>query len=429
MAKSKENKNLVWINTPFALTKLDKQYTLLQQNILMVASAHLQKYVDEYFMEKRQLGDTRSDYLFEKGIEHVVMEIPPIKIDIKDFQVSTELHNYKLLRDTLKNEILNLSVRVRTDDNTEKIQHVFSNIEIPITKNGYTKSDGEKVDRIKGEVLLEIDPKLTMNLFDMSQGYIHHISMIAKYSKKINTPRLYIYLLRQTGLEKSLQIKVEYLQMKKYLGLVELDENGNIAIDEKGEPIMNKYPKFSQFKKQVLDVVRADLLRMAERNETDIIFEEFKPEDFIYPNGKSKGDPEYIVFRIKRTDVGILHLDDKNADIAKRINDKLVKSKDTQTEVQKEGDIFAHVYQDKGKKIEVDTSKGEDLWNQFIALIKDKKQKELIKRTKFIGMKNNRFCINIPDEDIRKFKETGLENMAKKFFKCEGSLAPVFYLG
>lgn len=98
---------------------------------------------------------------------------------------------------------------------------------------------------------------------------------------------------------------------EKYLGLVELDENGNIAIDEKGEPIMNKYPKFSQFKKQVLDVVRADLLRMAERNETDIIFEEFKPEDFIYPNGKSKGDPEYIVFRIKRTDVGILHLDDK----------------------------------------------------------------------------------------------------------------------
>ena len=44
-------------------------------------------------------------------------------------------------------------------------------------------------------------------------------------------------------------------------------------------------------------------------------------------------------------------------------------------------------------------------------------------------MKNNRFCINIPDEDIRKFKETGLENMAKEFFKCEGSLAPVFYLG
>ena len=150
MSEPKGNKNLVWINTPFSLTKLDKQYTLLQQNILMVASTHLQKYVEEYFTEKRVLGDARSDYLFEKGIEHAVMEIPPIKIDIKDFQVSTEFHNYKNLRDTLKNDILNLSVRVKTDSKTEKIQHVFSNIEIPTTQKGYTKSDGEKVERIKG---------------------------------------------------------------------------------------------------------------------------------------------------------------------------------------------------------------------------------------------------------------------------------------
>ena len=79
---------------------------------------------------------------------------------------------------------------------------------------------------------------------------------------------------------------------------------------------------------------------------------------------------------------------------------------------------------------------GENSWNtvrldkrNYTAQKAKEQQKELIKRTKFIGMKNNRFCINIPDEDIRKFKETGLENMAKKFFKCEGSLAPVFYLG
>ena len=65
MSEPKGNKNLVWINTPFSLTKLDKQYTLLQQNILMVASTHLQKYVEEYFTEKRVLGDARSDYLFE----------------------------------------------------------------------------------------------------------------------------------------------------------------------------------------------------------------------------------------------------------------------------------------------------------------------------------------------------------------------------
>lgn len=51
---------------------------------------------------------------------------------------------------------------------------------------------------------------------------------------------------------------------------------------------MNKYPKFSQFRKQVLDVVREDLNRMASRSETDIVFDEFSEEDFIYRNGKHK---------------------------------------------------------------------------------------------------------------------------------------------
>ena len=55
------------------------QYTLLQQNILMVASTHLQKYVEEYFTEKRVLGDARSDYLFEKGIERTLLLINELK--------------------------------------------------------------------------------------------------------------------------------------------------------------------------------------------------------------------------------------------------------------------------------------------------------------------------------------------------------------
>lgn len=431
MSEPKGNKNLVWINTPFSLTKLDKQYTLLQQNILMVASTHLQKYVEEYFTEKRVLGDARSDYLFEKGIEHAVMEIPPIKIDIKDFQVSTEFHNYKNLRDTLKNDILNLSVRVKTDSKTEKIQHVFSNIEIPTTQKGYTKSDGEKVERIKGEVILEIDPKLTMSLFDMRQGYIHHISMIAKYSKKVNTPRLYIYLLRQMGLDKSLDVKVEFLPMKQYLGLVELDEHGNILLDDKGEPVMNKYPKFSQFRKQVLDVVREDLNRMASRSETDIVFDEFSEEDFIYRNGKHKGDPEYVIFHIKRTDVGINHIGDKDADIARRLNEKINRNrgKKTSDDATQQGDLFAHVYQNPDKKIEVDTTQGFEQWNQFISMVQDTCQQALLGRCKFIGIKNDRFCIAASEDDFAALKTSGLERLAQEFFDCVGSFMPVFYRG
>lgn len=429
MSESIENKNLVWINTPFSLTKLDKQYTLLQQNILMVASAHLQKYVDEYFSEKRLLGDARSDYLFERGVEHVVMEVPPIRIDIKDFQVSTEYHNYKNLRNALKNDILNLSVRVKTDGGTEKIQHVFSNIEIPTTQKGYTKNDGEKVERIKGDVILEIDPKLTMSLFDMKQGYIHHISMIAKYSKKVNTPRLYIYLLRQMGLDKSLEVKVDFLQMKQYLGLVELDEKGEIALDDKGEPVMNKYPKFSQFKKQVLDVVREDLNRMAKRNETDVVFDEFRDEDFIY-KGRRKGDPDYIIFRMKRTDVGKNHLDDTNADIARRLNEKINRARKNNAVGQEaQGDLFAHVYCDETEKVELKKEQGRDRWTEFVAGVHDANLLNLIGRLRFLGMKNDRFCIECSDDDFEKLQGSSLVQMAKQYFNCVGSFSPVFYRG
>ena len=56
MNEDNENKGLAWINTPFSLTKLDRQYSLFQQNVLMITSTHLQKFVDEYFFEKRQLA-------------------------------------------------------------------------------------------------------------------------------------------------------------------------------------------------------------------------------------------------------------------------------------------------------------------------------------------------------------------------------------
>ena len=233
------------------------------------------------------------------------------------------------------------------------------------------------------------------------------------------------------GLDKSLDVKVEFLPMKQYLGLVELDEHGNILLDDKGEPVMNKYPKFSQFRKQVLDVVREDLNRMASRSETDIVFDEFSEEDFIYRNGKHKGDPEYVIFHIKRTDVGINHIGDKDADIARRLDEKINRNrgKKTSDDATQQGDLFAHVYQNPDKKIEVDTTQGFEQWNQFISMVQDTSQQALLGRCKFIGIKNDRFCIAASDDDFAALKTSGLERLAQEFFDCVGSFMPVFYRG
>ncbi len=178
-------------------------------------------------------------------------------------------------------------------------------------------------------------------------------------------------------------------------------------------------------------MVREDLNRMASRSETDIVFDEFSEEDFIYRNGKHKGDPEYVIFHIKRTDVGINHIGDKDADIARRLNEKINRNrgKKTSDDATQQGDLFAHVYQNPDKKIEVDTTQGFEQWNQFISMVQDTSQQALLGRCKFIGIKNDRFCIAASDDDFAALKTSGLERLAQEFFDCVGSFMPVFYRG
>ena len=427
-----ENKNngLAWINTPFSLTKLDRQYSLFQQNVLMITSTHLQKFVDEYFLEKRQLGDARSDFLFEQGVDHIVMNIPPIKIDIHDF-ITCENMSYQKLRAELKTSILDMTVRSTLPDGSDEFAHIFSRMSIPLSKNGYTTKDGKKVDRILGYIMLEIDPKLSKRVFDMGQGYIHHISMIAKFAKNVNTPRVYIYLLRQIGLNRSMDISVPFLELKSYLGLVEIDaDKKEILKNEFGEPVLNKYPKFSQFRKQVLDVVCRDLQRMEKLSQTDIVFDELKDEDIIYKTGKRKGDPEFIRFHVRRTVVGENHLSkDKNMDVAATLNERYKQNRTPKKGAPVEGDIFAHVHQPTESKIVTEVGEGSDKWKAFCQLVIGDAEKSLVSRISFVGMKNGRFCVECSDDDFEMIRKLGIEDKAKEFFDCKGSFAPVFYRG
>jgi len=127
--------NEVWINTPFSFTKVDKQYSLIQQHVLFCVSSHLQEYLTKYFNEKREKGDLRSDYLFEVDKDHVAMNVPRIRLKLSELGIST--NHYQELRKSLK-ELLDFSVRIKIDDRIV-IQHVFSNLTEDLTKNGYVK--------------------------------------------------------------------------------------------------------------------------------------------------------------------------------------------------------------------------------------------------------------------------------------------------
>lgn len=396
--------NEQWINTPFSFTKIDKQYSLSQQHVLFCVSSHLQEYVTRFFNEKREKGGLRSDYLFEVDKEHVAMNVPKIRLKLNELGIDSS--HYKDLRKALK-ELLDFSVRIKIDGKVV-IQHVFSNITEDVVINGYTK-EGVAYDRSKGEVELKIDPVVAKYAFDMSQGFIHHMAMIARYANRANTPRIYLFLLRQMGINKGkMTFQVPFMALKEYLGMATLSADGTVVEEQ--------YPKFSQFKKQVLDAVKADFAKLSKEDKTDIVFTDCSP---VYKRGQTRGNPEALLFKVKRTALGKAHIDGK---VLERKEQKMEKANKEPVI----GDLFAHVNTTESPKIKI-VKGGEDKWQSFQAMIIDPSQQALLKRFKFVGMKNDRFCVNATQEDFDLLRTLGVEDIAKEFFNCKGSYSPTFY--
>ena len=396
--------NEQWINTPFSFTKIDKQYSLSQQHVLFCVSSHLQEYVTRFFNEKREKGGLRSDYLFEVDKEHVAMNVPKIRLKLNELGIDSG--HYKDLRKALK-ELLDFSVRIKIDGKVV-IQHVFSNITEDVVINGYIK-EGVAYDRSKGEVELKIDPVVAKYAFDMSQGFIHHMAMIARYANRANTPRIYLFLLRQMGINKGkMTFKVPFMALKEYLGMATISADGTVVEEQ--------YPKFSQFKKQVLDAVKEDFAKLSKEDKTDIMFTDCSP---VYRRGQTRGNPEALLFKVKRTALGKAHIDGK---VLERNVQKTGKSAKEPVM----GDLFAHVNQTETIKIKI-VKGGEDKWQDFLTMIIDPSQQALLKRLKFVGMKNDRFCVKASQEDFDLLKTLGVEDIAKEFFNCKGSYSPTFY--
>lgn len=396
--------NEQWINTPFSFTKIDKQYSLSQQHVLFCVSSHLQEYVTRFFNEKREKGGLRSDYLFEVDKEHVAMNVPKIRLKLNELGIDSS--HYKDLRKALK-ELLDFSVRIKIDGKVV-IQHVFSNITEDVVINGYTK-EGVAYDRSKGEVELKIDPVVAKYAFDMSQGFIHHMAMIARYANRANTPRIYLFLLRQMGINKGkMTFQVPFMALKEYLGMATLSADGTVVEEQ--------YPKFSQFKKQVLDAVKADFAKLSKEDKTDIVFTDCSP---VYKRDQTRGNPEALLFKVKRTALGKAHIDGK---VLERKEQKMGKANKEPVI----GDLFAHVNTTESPKIKI-VKGGEDKWQSFQAMIIDPSQQALLKRFKFVGMKNDRFCVKATQEDFDLLRTLGVEDIAKEFFNCKGSYSPTFY--
>ena len=279
VSKYRENSaimdKLTIIKTPNSYIRMSSNKTLLQQQSLLMVSAHLQDYIKQFF----ELGLHQSNSPIRPLFTQYMLDhgIPPFKIYLADMGIRAQ--NYQTVRQAI-NEINAVVDYPEVDDDGHKTGKMLF---VPVFKLF-------RVPEHYGYIEVEINPEAAKYAFNMAQGYISHPKDIARYATKRSTPPLYFKLLQ----EHCERIQLTVPQIKKAIGMEPFKD------DATGEWVV-PYAKFAHFKTKVLDAEKADLDRMAKDNHTDITFD-YVP---VYLNGRKRGDPDYIEFTIQSTGLGI----------------------------------------------------------------------------------------------------------------------------
>lgn len=483
-----ENKQIDsrYINTPFAYTKTQSGLTLLQQNVMVRVSAHLQKYIEKFYKDPQLLA-SKDD---PKPLMHSYEKenIPPVRIRLSELGISSTV--YSRVRLALEG-ILNVKVERPGYDKEGRpvmdIMPLFRGISIPVTDHGTVvkkrilKDDEDLtevfVDRVRGYVEISLNPEAIDDMFNMNLGYVTHPVDIARIGKVDKMPLMYYFIRHKMLNFKNASAQVSVEEIRDYLGMIVRDFEGNI--------VKMQYPHYSRFKARVIDTALSDIKRVFEAGQIDFYFEMKE----IRTSGKKIGEPDFLEF--KKVGSGKNDTTKYRANSERKLANTLLASYPTldksrvvailsgiaedkwnefknyaykdvprmveqphrwngtneefiyhllelwgkgqsvrqaANEPPQQLDLFANVLP-ASSKIETKVGEGADKWKAFCNLIIGDAEKSLISRLSFIGMKNDRFCVECSDEDFDMIRKLGIEEKAREFFGCKGSFAPVFYRG
>lgn len=275
-----------YISTPFAYTKFSKNLSLLQQSVLTKVSELLQSYVRHFFGSELRKDPKVPRPLFSEAEKHNGMP----EFIMSYAELGVDIANYNVARAAVQ-EVLNLTVDAPSEDGDGKASIKAFNI---FTHANISFEGGTGVS-------FRLNQEVVDYVFDMSQGYVRHPADIARIGQIERMPMMYYYLHKKSEHWKYRVINLKVLEIKTYLGMLGKITEGT---DERsGRPLKDgrekkeAYPKFSQFKKNVIETSINDINRLCKEGMLDVCVS-YKP---IY-NGKRKvGNPAYIEFTIYDT--------------------------------------------------------------------------------------------------------------------------------
>lgn len=339
-----------WINTPFAFTRLSKNLSLLQQAVLVKVSEQLQPFIKEFFGSDLARSRKVPKALFSEAVKNSGVT----QIYISYAELGVPENNFFAVKQAMK-EVLDVKVEgpKKNEDGTwgMHMYNVFLSGETSIKNTGVVFGLNPQV----------IDPDKHLYVldyaFNMTEGYVSHPDNIALIGEVARMPMIYYILRDASGNNwKERKIRLTVSKIKKYLGMLEFSGT---------ELVKEAYPKFSQFKKNVLDNSLADINRLKQMGQLDVCVS-YEP---IY-NGKRKvGNPAFIEFYVYDTI-------------------EQMQQATRQRQQKQQPGLFADAEEIKP---------GEKEWQMFLRLL-DKRLASDLSKVRYMAFKDGTVCLAVSNE-------------------------------
>lgn len=420
-----------WLYNPVVYSQISGDFTLMQQRILGGVLSEMQDRILYSINEKER--DKQFPSLFS---DEEMQSVISLDIDPKTMGITPD--HYGDLDDALKGlatATMAFPKYIKGQINYV-IAPLFGRIEMP-------KGDIRRTGKLRIKMLREN----VEDFFSLGHGYTVHLARIAQICKKKRTPRIYIFLssFRDVGHK-----EVEYDVLCKFLGI----DQETFEADNKAKGVEvkeNPFRKYNKVRSQILEPSKQEMDAFVQSGDIDFSFD-YEP---LYKNGKMRGNPTHIMFTIIKGPLALerdavlirkrkvfsfvgnmcewcrdlkqyelqelcravrdMDLDDF-IDYGYRDIRSLVERKQPDNVAAYTIDLLQQWLTDRERnrndresvaqplnlfeteQPEIRLGEGAELWQQIIASAEGE-QFEIVSRAEYLGLKNGRFYIAIPDDD------------------------------
>lgn len=182
------------------------------------------------------------------------------------------------------------------------IKNIFHEVRVPtstVTQAGEPQNFTSGKRR-KGYIEIKMVRECASEILSLRKGYTESLFGVPRICHSARTPRLYTFL---SAWRKKGERPFPYNDLKEWFGV--LKYNASRTKIEK-----DQFKKFAEFKRYCLEPAQKEMKKLAEDGRVDFYFE-YEP---MYKNGKTRGNPAAILFKIYDGPRGKIYTDNKRKD-------------------------------------------------------------------------------------------------------------------